>query len=72
VSETAAPVTLAMLPTERMDPLFEAVIGATEEAIVNALVAARPMTGYQGHSIGSLPHDRVKEILARHGRLVAR
>jgi L-aminopeptidase/D-esterase-like protein len=63
------PVSLTMLPSERMDPLSEAVIGATEEAIVNSLVAGRSMTGYKGHSIEGLPHDRVKEILARHGRL---
>jgi D-aminopeptidase len=55
-----------------MDPLFEAVIGATEEAIVNSLVAGRAMTGYKGSHIEGLPHDRVKEILARHGRLIVR
>jgi len=67
---TAGPVSLTMLPSEKMDPLSEAVIGATEEAIVNSLVAGRAMTGYEGHSIEALPHERVKEILARHGRLL--
>lgn len=63
-------VSLAMIPNDRMGPLFEATVGATEEAIVNALVAARTMTGHKGHRVEGLPHDRVKEILRRHGRLV--
>jgi len=65
-------VPLQMLPNERMDPLFEAVIGATEEAIVNSLVAGRSMTGYNGNVIEGLPLDRIREILARHGRLAPR
>ena len=68
--EPAGVVPLQMLPSERMDPLSEAVIGATEEAIVNSLVAGRAMTGYEGHAVEGLPRERVKEILARHGRLV--
>ena len=62
-------VPLAMLPNERMGPLFEATVGATEEAILNALVAARTMTGIDGHRVVALPHDRVREILRRHLRL---
>jgi D-aminopeptidase len=62
-------VALEMLPNEAMDPLFEAAAGATEEAIVNALVAARDMTGHRGQTVRALPHARVREILRRHGRL---
>jgi D-aminopeptidase len=69
-ADTERTASLTMLPSDRMDPLFEAVIGATEEAIVNSLVAGRSMTGYKGYAIQGLPLDRVKEILARHGRLV--
>jgi L-aminopeptidase/D-esterase-like protein len=58
-----------MLDNERMGPLFEAVVAATEEAVVNALVAGRTMTGYQGHTVLGLPHDRLRDILKRHGRL---
>jgi len=61
---------LTMLPNDRMDPLFEATVGATEEAIVNALVAARTMTCFRGRTVTALPHDRLREILQRHGRLV--
>jgi D-aminopeptidase len=63
-------VALTMLPNDRMGALFEATVGATEEAILNALVAARTMTGIDGHRVAALPHDRVREILRRHGRLV--
>jgi len=62
---------LTMLPNDRMDALFEATVGATEEAIVNALVAARTMTGFRGRTVMALPHDRLREILQRHGRLAS-
>jgi len=61
---------LKMLPNDRMGPLFEAVVGATEEAIVNALVAGRTMTGRGDKTVIGLPHDRVREILKRHGMFV--
>ena len=58
-----------MLPNDRMGPLFEATVGATEEAIVNALVAARTMTGKDGRTVSAIPHEKLREILRRHGRL---
>jgi D-aminopeptidase len=61
--------TVNLLPSDGMNPLFEATIGATEEAIVNALVAGRTMTGIGGARVVGLPHDKVREILRRHGRL---
>jgi D-aminopeptidase len=61
---------LQMLPNDRMGPLFEATVGATEEAIVNALVAGRTMRGHEGHEVLGLPHERVRDILRRHGLLV--
>jgi D-aminopeptidase len=69
VGDAKGTVPLAMLPNERMGALFEATVGATEEAILNALVAARTMTGIDGHRVTALPHDRVREILRRHLRL---
>ncbi len=71
LGEARKPVALTMLPNDRMDPLFEATVGATEEAIVNALVAGRTTRGYQGRRVLGLPHDRVRQILERHGRLAA-
>jgi D-aminopeptidase len=51
-----------------LDPLFEAVVEATEEAIVNALVAAETMTGRDGITAHRLPHDRLIELMRAHGR----
>jgi len=67
--DTKGTPALTMLPNDSMGPLFEATVGATEEAILNALVAARTMTGHEGHRVIALPHDRVREILRRHSRL---
>ena len=54
-----------------LDPLIEATVEATEEAIVNALVAAETMTGRDGITANRLPHDRLVEVMRRHGRLRA-
>ena len=48
--------------------LFDGVIEATEEAILNALVAAQTMTGRDGYTALALPHDRLLETMARFGR----
>ena len=56
-------VELRMLSDSFIDPLFLATIEATEEAIVNALVAAETMTGIDGVTAHRLPHDRVRAIL---------
>lgn len=58
-----------MLPNDKMDPLFEATVQATEEAIVNALVAAQTMTGIDNHTVEALPHDRLREVLKKYNRL---
>jgi len=63
-------VQVTLLPNERMDPLFEATVQATEEAIINALVAAKTMTGRDNNKAIAMPHDRVREILKKHNRLV--
>jgi L-aminopeptidase/D-esterase-like protein len=60
---------LTMLPNDRLDPLFWAAVDATEEAIVNAMVAAETMTGADGNTVHALPHDRLREILKKHHRL---
>jgi D-aminopeptidase len=68
--EQKKPVAVQMLPNDRMDALFEATVQATEEAVVNALVAARTMTGADGHAVEALPHDRLREVLKKYNRLV--
>jgi D-aminopeptidase len=54
-----------------LDPLFLAVVQATEEAIVNALVAARDMQGTEGHVAKALPHAELVALLKRYGRYQA-
>jgi D-aminopeptidase len=51
-----------------MTPLFAATVQATEEAVVNALVAAETMTGRDGRTAHRLPHERVQALLKAHGR----
>ncbi|MCU0453072.1 MAG: P1 family peptidase [Bacteroidetes bacterium] len=60
--------TVRMLAGPRMNRLFEATVQATEEAIVNALVAARTMTGVNGNTVHALPQERVKDLLRKYGR----
>lgn len=69
-AKTTGTVQLTMLPNDRMNPLFEATVQATEEAIVNALVAAETMTGVDGHKVIALPHDRLKQVMRKYNRLV--
>ncbi len=63
-------VQLTMLPNERMNPLFEATVQATEEAIINALVAAETMTGIDNHKVIAIPHDRLRQVLKKYNRLL--
>jgi L-aminopeptidase/D-esterase-like protein len=60
---------LTMLPNDQMNPLFEATVQATEEAIINALVAAETMTGFDGHTVIALPQTRLQEVLKKYHRL---
>lgn len=60
---------IQMLPNDRMNPLFLATVNATEEAIVNAMVAAKTMTGVDGHTSVALPHGQIHEILDKFHRL---
>lgn len=60
---------ITMLPNDRINPLFWAVAQATEEAILNAMVAAETMTGYNGNIVYALPHERLKATLKKYNRL---
>ena len=61
--------TLATVPDYDLNDVFEAVIDATEEAVLNALWAAPEVVGREGRVGPALPHDDVLEILSAHGRL---
>jgi D-aminopeptidase len=61
---------LEMLPNQQLNPIFLATVQATEEAIVNAMVAAKTMKGINDHEVIGLPHDRLREALKKYNRLV--
>ncbi|WP_412061313.1 P1 family peptidase [Rubrivirga sp. IMCC45206] len=61
---------LASMPNDDMTDLFGATVDATEEAILNAMVAAETMTGRDGLTAHALPHDRLQDVLRRYNRWV--
>ena len=61
--------TLKMLPNDKINPVFAATVQATEEAIINAMVAAETMTGVNGNTVYAIPHDRLKAALRKYNRL---
>jgi D-aminopeptidase len=61
-------VEVTMLPDAAITELFWATVEATEEAILNAMVAAEPMTGRDGITAHALPHDRLLQIMTKYGR----
>ena len=70
VADPAAIASVQSFPRAEITWLFEATVDATEEAIVNALVAGRTMTGVNGETVEGLPLERGREILRKHQRLV--
>lgn len=60
---------LSMLPNRSINPFMDATAEAVEEAIVNALVAAETMTGFQGRTVYALPHDELVAIMRHYRRL---
>jgi D-aminopeptidase len=60
-----APVSVQMLPNSQIDPFFEAAAEATEEAILNALVAAETMIGYKGRTVHAMPNELVQALVAK-------
>lgn len=63
------PIRVTMTPNDRLNPVFEATVQATEEAIVNAMVGAESMTGYRGSRVTALPHDGLRDVLRKHNSL---
>jgi D-aminopeptidase len=62
-------VDLKMYPNDLLNPVFVATVEATEESIINAMVAAKSMTGIENHHITALPHDQLQAILKKYNRL---
>jgi D-aminopeptidase len=62
-------VDLKMLPNDKIEPVFAATVQATEEAVINAMVAAETMTGINDHKVIALPHDKLRAVLKKYNRL---
>jgi D-aminopeptidase len=62
-------VDLKMLPNDLIEPVFASTVQATEEAVINAMVAAETMTGIENHKVIALPHDKLREVLKKYNRL---
>jgi D-aminopeptidase len=62
-------VAITAIPNDVINPLFEAAIDATSEAILNAMLAAETMTGANGYRVHALPHDRLIAALRKYGRM---
>jgi len=62
-------VDLKIFPNDLLDPVFAATVQATEEAVINAMVAAETMTGIENHKVVALPHDCLREVLRKYNRL---
>ena len=69
-NQAARNVEIATLPNENIAPLFVATVQATEEAIINALVAGRTMTGNRGNTVDAIDHEKLQSVLRDHNRLV--
>lgn len=69
VSKMEGTAHVEMLPNERINPIFIAVAAATEEAIVNAMIAAETMEGINGNKVYAIPHDRLVAVLKKYNRI---
>ena len=63
-------VDLKMLPNDKIEPVFTATVQSTEEAVINAMIAAETMTGIENHKVIALPHDQLRAILKIYNRLL--
>ena len=61
--------TVQMLPNDEINPLFAATVEATEEAIVNSMIAAQTMTGANNITVQAIPHDQLQQLLKKYNRL---
>jgi len=62
-------VDVKMYPNDKLGPVFAATVQATEEAIINAMIAAETMTGIENHKVIALPHGKLREVLKKFNRL---
>jgi len=63
-------IDLKMMPNHHLNPMFDAVAEATEEAILNALCTAEMMTGFKAHTVYALPLDMLAAVMKKYGRQI--
>jgi D-aminopeptidase len=64
--DAGQPVDMQMIPHEHMNPLFEGVVEATAEAILNSLTAAETTTGFKGHTAYAIPLDALQRVMRKY------
>ncbi len=62
-------MSVRMIANDNISSLFQATVEATEEAIINAMIAGRTMTGNRGNTAHAIDHDALKKVLREHNRL---
>lgn len=67
--EATQVMTARSLSKSSLNPVFRATVQATEEAIINALVAGDDMEGVNGNKAFGIPHDRLRDVLGKYNRL---
>ena len=72
VNQATSGAGIESVPNEDIVPLFEATVRATEEAIINALVAGRTMTGNRGNTVTAIDHQQLQQVLRQYNRLEQR
>ena len=60
---------ITMLPNDQLDPIFLATVQATEEAVINAMIAAETMTGVNNRTVKALPQDELQRVLRKYNVL---
>lgn len=70
-AQSGPAMSVTMLANSGISALFQGTVEATEEAIINALVAGRTMTGHGGNTVHGIDHDELRAVLERYGRLQA-
>jgi D-aminopeptidase len=68
MNDTRRVLDVKLVATDGVEPIFRAAVEATEEAVLNALFKAETMTGINGNTVYAIPYDRLRQIMAKHGR----
>ena len=67
--QSAIGVSIDTLPNDSIVPLFRATVESTEEAIINAMIAASDMTGHEGHVVKAIDHEELRSVMREYNRL---